>query len=566
MNSLQKIVLLIAAVFVLFSCTETETVKQKAGRPNIILILADDLAYSDIRSYGGEIYTPALDTLAANGLRYSQFYNAARCCPSRASLLTGLPPHLAGIGHMTQDHDLPGYEGSLASNSVTLAEVLKLAGYTTAMAGKWHVSTNVMPGGNKDSWPLQRGFDKFFGTLPGHGSQFDPKFLYDGNTPFKIGENFFYTDAISSRAAEWIQEFAGQPSPYFLYVAYTAPHYPIHARDETIKKYNGKYSEGWDSLRLKRFRALQKSGLLPPGTQLPRRDTQCYAWQNEKNKEWQQNRMQVYAAMIEEMDNGIASILKAVKESGNWENTVVIFLSDNGASSEGHLYNTIERRGDTWEDRMAPVTNRKGRPVVTGDFPGKPLGGDTTFGSYGPQWAHLSNTPFQRYKSFLHEGGIATPMIIQWPARISERGGIRHTVGDIRDFMPTFLEMAGASYPLNIRNQPTFKPEGKSLLPSMVNMNDTAARILCWEHEGNRAIRKGRWKLVSEYPGAWKTLRPYPNQGKWELYDMIIDRTETNNLAAAYPEIVKQLANEWENWARRSQVLDWKSIGGENWY
>jgi arylsulfatase A-like enzyme len=534
-------------------------------RPNLVLILADDLGFSDLGCYGGEISTPTLDALAARGLRYTQFYNAARCCPSRASLLTGLSPHRAGIGHMTEDHHLPGYRGDLATNTVTVAEALRAAGYRTGMTGKWHLTWNLTADGPRENWPLQRGFEKFYGTLPSHGSQFDPAGLFDGNTPVKADGDFFYTDAITEHAIRFIREFEKSGAPFFLYVAYTAPHYPIQARAETIHRYRGKYAQGWEKLRAERFERAMKIGVIPKSARLPKRDDQCPDWSKESHPDWQQNRMEVYAAMVEEMDRGIGRIVEALRASGALDNTLIVFLSDNGASAEGHLNNTIERNGKPWNDRWAPLTNRAGQRVVAGDIPGVPLGGDTSYGSYGAAWAHVSNSPFQRYKSWLHEGGIATPMIAHWPHGITEHGGLRTRVSEIRDLMPTFLELAGASYPEQIRKQATPPMEGRSLVASFAKDEPASDRILCWEHEGNRAVRQGQWKLVSEYPGGWSALRRYPNRGEWELYNLEADRTETKNVASEHPAVVQRLAAEWQRWAERSQVRDWKEIGGESW-
>lgn len=534
-------------------------------RPNIVLILADDLGFSDLGCYGGEIATPNIDSLAANGLRYRQFYNTARSCPSRASLLTGLTPHLAGVGHMVVDRGYPGYHGTLAPNTVTLAEGLRACGYRTAMSGKWHVTNDTRPGGDRSQWPMQRGFDRFYGTLSGHGSFWDPKCLYDGNTPVRASGDYYYTEAITEHARRFIGEMAAGQEPFFLYVAYTAPHYPLHARPEYIEKYRGRYAAGWDSLRVERFERMRRLGVLPADAVLPEKDVQCYDWADEPAKAWQQMRMEVYAAMVEQMDAGVGEIVAELRRQGVADNTLIVFLSDNGASNEGHLHNTVERTGKHWGDRMIPNSTRDGRPVRSGDIPGLPLGADDTYGSYGPQWAHLSCTPFRRYKSWVHEGGICAPMIVSWGDRIADRGGFRDGVFAITDFMPTFLELAGGSYPDSIRGQRTIPIEGRSFAASFdAEVSDTT-RMLFWEHEGNKAVRRGRWKLVAEYPGSWRTLRSYPTGGAWELYDLETDRTETCDLAARYPELTAELAAAWEAWAARAQVEDWAAIGGERW-
>lgn len=532
-------------------------------RPNIVLILADDLGYSDLGCYGGEIATPNIDSLAASGLRYRQFYNAARSAPSRASLLTGLTPHLAGVGHGVVDRGYPGYRGTLATNTVTLAEALKAAGYQTAMAGKWHVTNNTQPDGDRSQWPVQRGFDRFYGTLNGHGSFWDPMCLYSGNVPVRASGDYYHTEAVTEHARRYIGEMARVKGPFFLYVAYTAPHCPLHARPEYIEKYRGRYAAGWDSLRLERFERMRRMGVLPTDAVLPEKDVQCHDWADEPQKEWQQRRMEVYAAMVEQMDAGVGELVAELRRKGVEDNTLIIFLSDNGASNEGHIDNTVERTGAHRGGPMIPDSTRDGRPMRSGDIPGLMPGPDDTYGSYGPQWAHLSSTPFRRYKGWMHEGGICTPMILSWGDRIADKGGFRDGVFTITDFMPTFMELAGSIYPYSIRGQRTVPIEGRSFAASLAANTNGMKRMLFWEHEGNRAVRRGRWKLVFEYPGSRRTLRP--SCGVWELYDLEADRTETRDLAAEHPELVAELAAAWEAWAARAQVKDRASAAGEKW-
>lgn len=535
------------------------------NRPNIVFILADDLGYSDLGCYGGEINTPNIDSLAARGLRFRQFYNTARSCPSRASILTGLTPHLAGVGHMVVDRGYDGYHGTLSPNSVTIAEALSSCGYSTAMSGKWHVTNNTSTEGDMSQWPMQRGFQRFYGTLSGHGSFWDPKCLYEGNTPIRANGDYYYTEAITDHACKYIEEMSEEGKPFMLYVAYTAPHYPLHARKEFIDKNKGRYSAGWDSLRVERYDRMKRLGVIPSDASLPQKDAQCYDWSQEEFPEWQQMRMEVYAAMVEQMDAGVGKIVGKLRDSNILDNTIVIFLSDNGPSNEGHLNNTVERTGRRWGDKMIPAETRDGRPVKSGDIPCMDLGADDTYGSYGPQWAHLGATPFKRYKSWMHEGGICAPMIVSWGDNIPDKGGFRDGVYAITDFMPTFLELADGKYPESNKAGKTIPIEGKSFVPALAGNVIDDSRLLFWEHEGNRAVRYGRWKLVSEYPGAWRTLRPYPNEGKWELYDIATDRTEIHDLADEKPELVKELAAKWDEWSKRAKVEDWKTIGGENW-
>lgn len=533
--------------------------KKDSSKPNIIVIVADDLGFSDLGCYGGELNTPNLDQMASKGVRFTQFYNAARCCPSRACLLTGLYPHKAGIGHMTDDYGEEGYKGHLSEHAVTIAEVLKNSGYNTMMTGKWHVSDNISPDGDKSNWPLQRGFEKFFGTLPGYGSFWDPAAMYSGNTPVKAGNDFYYTEVMTDTTVNYIRDAVKADNPFFMYVAYAAPHYPLHAREKYIKKNKGKFDQGWDVLRQKRMELLKSSGMISSQTQLPERDEQSNPWDKEEYPSWQASRMEVFAAMVEQVDEGIGRIVKTVKELGQESNTLILFLSDNGGSAEGHLNGAIERWGTPWKSKLIPEYTLDGKKVKAGDFPGEPLGGAETFGSYGVKWANLSNAPFRRHKSWMHEGGISAPFIAYWPNSIEDEGALRHTPTHLVDLMATFLDVTGAKYPSYRKGLAVHQFQGKSLLP-VFDSDTLANRALCWEHEGNRAIRKGKWKLVSEYPGTWATVRKYENKGRWELYDMEVDRTETKDLARKYPKLVKQLSDEWSRWAHNNFVIDWEIL------
>lgn len=524
------------------------------ARSNIILIVADDLGYSEIGCYGGEIQTPNLDWLAGNGLRFTQFYNAARCCPTRASLLTGLYPHQAGIGHMTEDKGYPAYSGELSTGSKTIAEVLKESGYLTCMAGKWHVTQNTGPTDPDRNRPLDRGFDQFYGTLPGHGSYWDPAGLMKDNQFIEPEGDFYYTEAISDYACLFIKDAVKKNKPFFLYVAYTAPHYPLHAREEVIRKYKETYACGWDEVRDKRYRKLIDLGLIDPEWNLSHRDQMCYPWEQDTVKEWQANRMAVYAAMVDHMDQGIGRIIRELEAAGKLENSIILFLSDNGGSAEGHLYNTVERLGIPWKSSLIPESTKDGIKVKAGDWPGEPPGGPETYGSYGPGWANVSNTPFRLFKSWVHEGGISTPFIIHWPAGIKVKNGIRHQVCHIIDILPTILDITGSTYPEIFNGSETSPLVGKSLVP-FFNADTTDKRTLFWEHKGNKAIRKGKWKLVMEYTGEWN--RKGALIGTWELYNMETDRTETKNLADQYPDLVQELEKEWNVWADKCGVIAW---------
>jgi arylsulfatase A-like enzyme len=519
-------------------------------KPNIVLILNDDMGYSDIGCYGGEIDTPNLDRLARNGLRFSQFYNTARCSPSRASLLTGLHPHQTGIGVLTYDFGPEGYSGDLSERCVTIPEALRAAGYKTYMSGKWHIAKNlVQPTG---SWPLQRGFDEFFGTIIGAGSFYDPNTLTRGNENIeheaKQDESFFYTDAISDQAADYIRRHhqAHPDRPFFTYVGYTAPHWPLHAHDSDIAKYKGRFDEGWDRLREERLARLVASGLLDPSWRLTDRDPTQPPWTDAAEKAWLLRCMEVYAAQIDRMDQGIGRILAALEETGQLDDTLVIFLSDNGACAEDipegvpvdELVNKL---------MIARSHTRKGEPVRFGNDPSIMPGPEDTYQSYGTAWANLSNTPFRLYKHWIHEGGIATPLIFHWPNGIRERGGIRHSPGYLPDIMATLLDITGTPYPSERNGEPVPPLEGTSLTPVLAGDRPSRPPMF-WEHEGNAAMRDGKWKLVRKYPGPW------------ELYDMEQDRTELNDLAARHPERVAAMTREYEAWAQRCGVIPREKI------
>ena len=537
---------------------QSQNMTYMKNSPNVVIILADDLGYSDIGCYGGEINTPNLDKLASCGIRFTSFYNAARCCPSRASLLTGLYPYQAGVGHMTDmDYGFPGYRGDLNTNTPTIAEVLKSAGYLTYMTGKWHVTKNARPASPNKNRPVQRGFDHFYGTLPGYASYWDPYGLMEDSLFIRANGDYYYTEAITAHACQYIRDAASAGKPFFLYVAYTAPHYPLQARQKFIDKYEGVFDKGWDQLRQKRYNRLKSMGMINPKWPLSARDTMSMPWGKVENKKWQAERMQVFAAMVEEMDQGIGEILRTLDKTHQRNNTLIFFLSDNGGSAEGHLYGKIERLGIPWKSWLIPDTTRDGRKVRAGDFPGIPLGADTTFGSYGLKWANLSNAPFRLFKSWVHEGGISTPFIVSWSDRIKDVNTISHQIGHIIDLMPTILDACHVKFPDTFKGKNTIPPEGISLLPALEG-KQLPRRTLHWEHEGNKAIREGKWKLVMEYPGEWNRKAKY--MGIWELYDMEKDRTEIHNLADKYPKKVNEMSKKWEKWAKRCNVQPWEEI------
>lgn len=505
-----------------------------APRPNILLILADDLGFSDLGCYGSSIATPNLDRLAAGGLRFTQFYNAARCCPTRAALLTGLYPHQAGVGHMLQPWRPPSYSNGLGENTATIAELLRGAGYRTYHVGKWHVGG--LGGGAKAktdtrNHPMNRGFDRAYGG-GGGGNYFAFSGLYLDREPVAAGTNFYATDAFTDYAVKFLDEHGrgAKDQPFFMHLCYTAPHFPLHAKPGDIAKYRGKFRHGWDVERERRFAKQKELGLFPRDAQLSPRAPEAKAWaglSDTERADWDL-RMAIYAGMIDCMDQGIGRVLEAVKRLGAEQNTLVLFLSDNGASAEFL---------DSWPN--------PGR----GHKPGSEAGTRDSHKCLEVGWANAANTPFREHKMWPHEGGISTPLIVNWPSGIAARGQLARAPGHVLDLQPTFLELAGTKYPEKFQGHALTPLPGRSLLP-VLQGKPLGERTLAWEHEGNRAMRVGDWKLVASF------------RGDWELYDLSRDRAELQNLAAQQPARVKELAAAWQQWADHVGVVPWEQLPG----
>jgi arylsulfatase A-like enzyme len=504
-----------------------------APRPNVVLIVADDLGFSDLACYGSEVRTPNLDRLAAGGLRFTQFYNCARCCPTRAALLTGLSPHRAGVGHMLGNWRPPAYSAGLGADTVTLAEVLRPAGYGTYHVGKWHVG-GVGPQAAKaavPNHPLDRGFDHAYGT-GGGGNFFRPTPLYRDREALTPGPDYYTTDAFTDAAVGFLDGHGREhrDRPFFLHLCYTAPHFPLQAKPADIARYDGKFADGWDAMRARRLARQKQLGVVPADTVLSPRDPAARAWADVpagERAEWAK-RMAVHAAMIDCMDQGIGRVLDAVKRLGATDNTLVLFFSDNGASAE-YL--------DSWPN---PARGHK---------PGSEVGTTDSHRCLEIGWANAANTPFRENKMWAHEGGTHTPLVAHWPAGIAARGGFTPAVGHVIDLMPTLVELSGATYPRERGGRPVPASEGRSLVPAFRG-EKTGRRTLFWEHEGNRAVRLGDWKLVAAHGGAW------------ELYDLATDRTETRNRATDEPDRVKELAAAWQAWADRVGVVPWDELPG----
>ncbi len=510
-------------------------------RPNIVLIMADDLGFSDLGCYGGEIATPNLDRIAAQGVRFRQFYNCARCCPTRAALLTGQYPHRVGLARNGRN---------LSKRGVTIAELLREAGYNTAMTGKWHLSaTQPLPDRQHhldwldhqadfdrpfaplDTYPVRRGFDRHYGIIWGVVNYFDPFSLVDGTTPIQeLPDNYYITDAINQKSVDYIHALADDDPPFFLYVAHCAPHWPLHAPAETIAKYQQTYQDGWQALRKRRYQRQRDLGLIRNAAYpLPRLDGPDQDWDqlSEAERSLQAAKMAVHAAMVERMDQGIGDIVRAIKKTGRWDNTVLMFLSDNGASPEVPRQPGFDRSSRT----------RQGGPIHYDNFD-KP-GGETTYTGIGPRWASASNTPFRYWKMQSYDGGCHTPLIVSWPKGLKHpAGSMLDEVGHVIDLLPTCLDLAQATYPKEFQGERVHPVDGKSLLPTLRAEPRQGHARLYFEHAGGRAVREGDWKLVA--------LSRQPDQ--WHLYHLAKDRTETQDVAADHPMRVDAMQKRWQAW------------------
>jgi len=509
-----------------------------APKPNIVIILADDMGFSDLGCYGSEIPTPNLDALAAHGLRFTQFYNTARCSPTRAALLTGLHPHQAGMGTLAEDPHkqapadaAPGYQEFLNHDCVTLAEVLRPAGYHAYLAGKWHLGYH-----GAEKWPLARGFEHFYGIIAGAASYLrpdGPRGLTLDNTPLPAPEGKYYTtDAFTDHALQFIHE-QKDDHPFFLYLAYNAPHWPLHALPEDIAQFTGRYRAGWDQLRQARLAREIELGVVPPGTVLSPRDDGVRAWESltEEQKTQLDCRMAVYAAQVHRMDWNIGRLVDLLRASGRLDNTLIFFLSDNGGCAE-------------------PYDDLGGGKVENINVPGmNGAGGDmahSSGSSYGTGWANASNTPFRRYKSRLHQGGIATPLIVHWPAGLKTApGALTAAPGYLTDFMATIVDITGAPYPAEYHGVKIQPPQGASLRPVFATGTRTAPDWLFWEQYNNKAVRHGDWKAV----------QPAEKGAPWELYDLAHDYTELHDLSSSAPTRLATMTAAWQRWAESHQVL-----------
>jgi arylsulfatase len=527
-------------------------------RPNIIVILADDLGYSDMGCYGGEIKTPNLDLLARQGLRFNSFYNTSRSCPTRASLLTGLYPHQAGIGRMTFDagEQFPGYRGTLSRNAVTIAEVLGEAGYATGMVGKWHVAETPLREdqrewlahrvyhptfADKANYPTDRGFDDYYGVIYGVVDYFDPFSLVDGTKPVKtVKPGYYVTDDFTDKAVEYVDRYSRKDKPFFLYLAYTAPHWPLHAMPEDIAKYEDTYKGGWDAIREERYRRMKELGIFPGADNYlsPRQFDD--KWEENPTAEWDARAMAVHAAMVDRMDRGIGRLVETLRENGQLDNTLILFMSDNGCSNE---------RAETYKpgDNDRPDMTRDGGSIVYPRDKEVMPGPQNTFAGLGPAWANVNNTPFRFWKAKAYEGGICTPMIAFWPKGIGKQnvGKVTAQRGHVMDIMATCVELAGAEYPGQYDGNGIIPMEGKSLASILSSGEREGHDYLAFEHFNERGfISRDGWKIVR--PG---------QKAAWELYNLSNDRTELNDLAGRHPEKVAEMVARYEQWEARAMVV-----------
>ena len=481
------------------SCTPSEG--QTESPPNIVLIMADDMGYSDLGCYGSEIRTPHLDQLASEGMQMLQFYNTAKCTETRATLLTGL--------HFQQTDNL-----NQSDNNVTIAEALQESGYQTIMSGKWHLGNWA----EEVDTPNKRGFNEYFGFLCGAVNFFtgrnyrdDVNYMRRNSKVFEAPEEFYTTDAFTDFALEQVSAATQQDKPFFLYLAHNAPHYPLQAPEENIAKYRGKYNIGWDSLRLQRLQRMKELGIVDAEQPLAPRDTLAPAWDeltaDQQRKEAEL--MEVYAGMVDRLDQQIGRLVNHIDSLGVTDNTLIVFLSDNG--------------GCPFDANRAPLV---------------PPGPEESDRTYDTEWAQVSNTPFRKYKQWIHEGGIATPMIIRWPNKI-EAGSRSAQPGQLVDFMPTFLAAAGVDYPEQYANRTVLPMEGISLLPAWQGEQITRDQPLFWEYRGSRAVRDGDWKLVAQ------------RGDTWELYNLANDRAELNDLIDQQSERAQNMIAAYEQWAER---------------
>ncbi len=521
-------------------------------RPNIVIILADDLGYADMGSFGSEIKTPNLDSLAKDGVRFTNFYTHASCSPTRSMLLSGVDTHLNGLGNMNEmiapnQRGVPGYEGNLNNRVVTLPQLLKDAGYHTYMVGKWHL------GKQPDQIPAARGFERDFSLLDGGGSYWNmmnitaavPKSLFteDGRYLTKLPEDYYATKTYTDKLIGYIDANRGDGKPFFAYVAHQAPHDPYHLPREWRKRHDGEYDKGWDAVRQERLKRQVEMGITPAGTELAERmwfvpDPIVLA---PASRYILGKKMELYAGMVENMDHHIGRLIEHLKKIGEYENTIFIFFGDNGAEGTD-LFGMIAGSPGSRDNLFAAINWSQTHPNAWGD--------PESWVGYGPMWAQVSMTPFSQFKGWLAEGGIRNGLIVSGPAVQRQKGSINHGLMHVADLMPTLLEVAGATYPKTHEGREVPALMGKSLGPVLAGKADsvrTDQDYLAWEVFGNRAVRQGEWKL------RWQ-IKPF-GKGDWELFNLAADPAERKDLAAQHPDKVKAMLAVWESYVKANNVI-----------
>jgi arylsulfatase A-like enzyme len=528
------------------------------GAPNVVVMLADDLGFSDLGCYGSEIETPNLDALAGRGLRYTNFHVTPMCSPTRAALLTGVNPHRAGVGTVAHsDAGFPGYAMELAADVVTAAEVFRAQGYATLMVGKWHLAkdSDCSAAGPKHSWPCQRGFDRFYGFLDAFTNQHHPHRLVEDNHLVEIDrypDGYFFTDDITDRAISMFREHkASNPrQPVFLYFAHGSVHAPVVAKPADIEKYSGTYREGWDALRERRWRRQQELGVIPRGLPLPPRNAEpqheVQAWDDLSDREQElfARHMAVYAGMVDNLDQNAGRLLAALDELGELDNTIFVFTSDNGASREGELTGTSAYyvhllRGDDVDADLARLDE---------------IGGPTTTPHYPRGWAMLGNTPFRLYKINTHAGGHSVPCILSWPGRLGGGGGVRRQYQHVTDVLPTLLECCGLTMPTERNGRPLAEPAGASFAATLSDADAPSIHSEQYSEQlGHRGYYRDGWEVVTLH----LPLTPFGDD-EWELYDLTSDPNELHDLSSEHPALRRELAAAWDDaaWANRVYPLD----------
>ncbi len=535
-------------------------VQAPKGAPNVIVILVDDMGYSDLGCYGSEIDTPNIDRLAAGGLRYNNYTTVPLCSPTRAALLTGCNAQSVGVGWIANaSPGYPGYTGEISENAVTIAEVLQASGYTTMMVGKWHntYDHHAGPAGPYNSWPTQRGFDRFKGIMEGETSCFHPHRLYDGNTVIEVDEypdDFHTTDYWTDTAIDWIKELeaTAPDKPFFLYLAHNAIHAPVHAKQKELEKYRGRYDEGWNRLREQRYQRQLELGILPKGARLAEFNPGIPRWDDlsEQDKKLYARHMEAYAGFLENLDQNFGRLHDYLEESGQLDNTIIMLTSDNGGAAGGGMTGTTVTASHF---NQLPHDLEMDRTKV------EHIGTARTWSLYPLGWSTVSNTPFKRYKSFTHGGGRRVPLIVSWPRKIGDKGDIREQFVHVTDIVPTLLEEIGIEHPKTYEGKNIKPIEGTSFAFTLDEPEAPERHIeQYFEMVGHRGYYKDGWYIVTDH----KRRTPF-DDSEWELYNLRKDFSETENLAAEHPEKVKELAEGFDKAAFKYQVYPLDDRGRE---